>query len=69
VGSNPDGYTRIAWTRAMYNTTTSGPANYVLWSWRGYTDNTGATPLRYILPLHNSVISSSLGVLQNQYGY
>jgi hypothetical protein len=53
----------------MYNTTTSGPANYVLWSWRGYTDNTGATPLRYILPLHNSVISSSLGVLQNQYGY
>lgn len=68
-GDNPDGYTRISWTRSMYNTTTSGPADYILRQWRGYTDNTGASALRYILPLHNSVISNSLGVLQNQYGY
>jgi len=68
-GDNPDGYTRVSWTRSMYNTTTSGPADYILRQWRGYTDNTGVSPLRYILPLHNSVISNSLGVLQNQYGY
>ncbi len=69
VGDNPNGYLRISWTRSMYNTATSGPAAYVLQNWRGYTDNTGAAPLRYILPLHNSVVSTSLGVLQNQYGY
>ena len=69
VGSNPDGYTRVAWTRSMYNTTTNGPANSPLWTWRGYTDYTGATPVRYILPLHSSVITASLGTLQNQYGY
>lgn len=69
VGDNPTGWQRIAWTRNMYNTTTSGPAAYILQNWRGYTDNTGTTPLRYILPLHNSTVSSSLGTLQNQYGY
>ena len=69
IGSNPDGFLRVSWTRSMLNTTTNGPADYILRQWRGYTDNTGSAPLRYILPLHNSVISSSLGVLQNQYGY
>jgi hypothetical protein len=60
---------RLSWTRSMYNTTTNGPAAYILQQWRGYPDNSGTSPLRYILPLHNSTISSSLGVLQNQYGY
>lgn len=69
AGDNPTGYLRLSWTRSMYNTTTSGPAAYILQQWRGYTDNNGAAPLRYILPLHNSTVSSSLGVLQNQYGY
>jgi hypothetical protein len=69
VGDNPNGYLRLSWTRSMYNTTTSGPAAYILQQWRGYPDNTGATPLRYILPLHNSVVSSSQGSLENQYGY
>jgi hypothetical protein len=69
VGDNPDGYLRTSWTRSMYNTTTSGPADYILRNWRGYPDNSGSAPLRYILPIHNSVVSSSLGNLQNQYGY
>lgn len=68
-GDNPNGYLRTTWTRAMYNTTTSGPAAYILQNWRGYTDNSGVQPLRYILPLHNSTVSSSLGTLQQQYGY
>lgn len=69
VGDNPNGYIRLNWLRTMYNTTTNGPADYILRTWRGYTDNSGAAPVRYVLPLHNSVVSSSLGVLQNQYGY
>ncbi len=69
VGDNPNGYIRLNWLRTMYNTTTNGPADYILRTWRGYTDNSGTEPVRYILPLHNSVVSSSLGVLQNQYGY
>jgi hypothetical protein len=68
-GDNPNGYTRVAWTVSMYNATTAGPADYILREWRGYPDNTGTQPLRYILPLHNSVVSSSQGTLQNQYGY
>lgn len=69
TGDNPNGYIRVSWTRSMLNTTTNSPADYIVREWRGYPDNTGATPLRYILPLHNSVVSSSQGVLQNQYGY
>ncbi|HEX7902375.1 MAG TPA: RagB/SusD family nutrient uptake outer membrane protein [Chitinophagaceae bacterium] len=69
TGDNPSGYLRMNWTRAMYNTATSGPAAYILQEWRGYTDNAGTMPLRYILPLHNSTVSTSLGTLQQQYGY
>lgn len=57
------------WLVGLYNQTTKGPANYNLWQWRGYTDNTGNTPARYVLPLHNQIISASQGSLQNQYGY
>jgi starch-binding outer membrane protein, SusD/RagB family len=68
-GDNPDGYYRVSWMRSMYNTTTAGPADYILRQWRGYPDNSGNTPLRYILPLHSSVVTSSQGALENQYGY
>ena len=57
------------WLVSLYNSTTKGPANYNLWQWRGYTDNSGNMPAKYILPLHNQVISASQGSLQNQYGY
>ncbi|CAN5720603.1 RagB/SusD family nutrient uptake outer membrane protein [soil metagenome] len=66
VGDNPDGYTRAGWLTSLWNTTTNAPAAYIMQEWRGYQDG---TTLRYILPLHNSVVSSSQGVLQNQYGY
>lgn len=56
------------WNKAV-NPPVGGPANYNLWQWRGYTDNTGTTPVRYILPLHSSVITSSQGSLQNDFGY
>lgn len=67
-GDNPNGYTRVTWLRGLYNQTTLGPANYILNSWRGYKDETGNSPVPYILPLHSSVISSSNGTLKNE-GY
>jgi hypothetical protein len=60
---------KITWLRNLWNTTTNGPANYNLWQWRGYTDNSGNTPVRYVLPLHASVIANSQGSLKNEYGY
>ncbi|HUN02384.1 MAG TPA: RagB/SusD family nutrient uptake outer membrane protein [Niabella sp.] len=68
-GDNPKGYYRLTWLRSLYNTTTSGPADVLIRNWRGYPDNTGASPVRYVLPLHNSVLTASKGSLQNQYGY
>jgi starch-binding outer membrane protein, SusD/RagB family len=68
-GDNPTGYLRATWLRGLWNTTTNAPADYILREWRGYTDNTGNSPVRYILPIHNSIISSSQGALKNEYGY
>lgn len=69
-GDNPDGYIRVAWLRSLRNTTTNGPADFILRTWRGYKDNAGTDPVRYILPLHSSVITNSQGALKNDgYGY
>jgi starch-binding outer membrane protein, SusD/RagB family len=67
-GDNPTGYLRVSWTRAMLNTTTNAPADYVNWEWRGYPDNTGVAPVPYVLPIQTEIILSSLGVLDN-HGY
>jgi starch-binding outer membrane protein, SusD/RagB family len=69
VGDNPNGYLRATWLRSLWNTTTNAPADYILRQWRGYTDNTGATPVKYILPIHNSIIAASQGALKQEYGY
>jgi len=63
------GYTRVSWTRSLWNTTTNSAADYTLRQYRGYKDATGVAPVKYILPIHNSIITSSLGVLKNDYGY
>jgi starch-binding outer membrane protein, SusD/RagB family len=68
-GDNPNGWLRATWLRGLWNTTTNAPADYIVRQWRGYTDNTGITPLRYILPIHNSIIANSQGSLKNEYGY
>ncbi|MBC7901937.1 MAG: RagB/SusD family nutrient uptake outer membrane protein, partial [Gemmatimonadaceae bacterium] len=70
TGTVPAEYNmKITWLRTLWNTTTNGPANYNLWQWRGYIDNGGTTPARYVLLLHASVLTNSLGSLKNQYGY
>jgi hypothetical protein len=69
-GDNPNGYLRSTWLRGLYNITTNGPSDFSIRTWRGYSDNSGVAPLRYILPIHSSIITSSLGSLKNDgYGY
>ncbi|HEX6429037.1 MAG TPA: RagB/SusD family nutrient uptake outer membrane protein, partial [Niastella sp.] len=75
IGAVPAEYDiKVNWLVNLWNKNANGPnqggpANYNLWQWRGYTDNSGTTPVRYVLPLHNDVITSSQGSLQNEYGY
>lgn len=72
VGDNPNGYQRAAWLRntQLYNPTTSVAGDFIKNTWRGYADYTGLTPVRYVLPIHNSIVTSSLGVLDNNgYGF
>lgn len=69
-GDNPDGYIRVAWTRSLWNNTTSAPGDFIVRTWRGYADESGTAPVKYILPLHGSVITNSQGTLRNDgYGY
>jgi len=64
----PTGYLKANWLNALFDTKTSGPSNYILYSFRGYKDDTGEAPLRYIYPLHTSTVTASMGSLNN-YGY
>lgn len=69
IGDNPDGFIEQSWLKGLYDTKTEGPSTFILYSWRGYTDNSGSSPVRYILPLHSSTIASSNGTLANDYSY
>ncbi|MDF2189556.1 RagB/SusD family nutrient uptake outer membrane protein [Paraflavitalea sp. CAU 1676] len=70
-GDNPTGYLRFAWNRSLRNTTApGGPSDFIIRTWRGYKDESGVLPVRYILPLHGSVLTNSQGTLKNDgYGY
>jgi starch-binding outer membrane protein, SusD/RagB family len=72
TGDNPTGYIRHTWLGGnnLYNASTNTTANFILWSWRGYQDDSGLTPVRYILPIPASVVMNSQGVLKNEgYGF
>jgi len=57
------------WLISLYSTTNNGAADYILRQYRGY-DPTGNAPVRYLVPIHSSIISSSLGALDNSgYGF
>ncbi|MGV3510329.1 MAG: RagB/SusD family nutrient uptake outer membrane protein [Sphingobacteriaceae bacterium] len=72
IGDNPDGYLVTGWLDSgnLYDDGKSEPGSFIKNTWRGYADNTGLTPLRYIQPIHQEVVTSSLGVLNNDgYGF
>lgn len=73
IGDNPDGYETVRWltglSKQQYGEET-GPIDFVDIQWSGYTDNavTGDEPVPYILPIHQSIVNSSRGALDNN-GY
>ncbi|MFW0875169.1 hypothetical protein, partial [Rhodococcoides corynebacterioides] len=69
VGAVPAGYTAVNWLKSLWNTTTNLPSDYYILQYKGYTDMSGNTPLRYIYPIHATVILASQGSLKNEYGY
>jgi len=72
IGDNPDGYLQAGWLRStnLYDPSKSVPGSFITNTWRGYSDDTGLTPVRYIQPIHQDVITSSLGILNNDgYGF
>lgn len=64
----PTGYTTANWLLNLANADGTAPA-FITDMFNGYTDNTGVAPVRYILPIHQSVIEASLGNLKNYYNY
>ena len=64
----PTGYTTANWLLNLANSDGTAPA-FITDMFNGYTDNTGVAPVRYILPIHQSVIQASLGNLKNYYNY
>ena len=68
VSIPPAGYTTANWLMNLANADGSRPA-FITDMFAGYTDNAGTAPVRYILPIHQSVIAASLGNLQNFYNY
>jgi hypothetical protein len=64
----PAGYTTANWLLNLANADGTAPS-FITDMYNGYTDNTGTAPVRYILPIHQSVIAASLGNLQNYYNY
>lgn len=61
-------YTTANWLMNLAASDGSVPA-FINDLYAGYSDNTGTAPVRYILPIHQSVIAASLGNLQNYYNY
>ena len=59
-------YAKKNWALDLW---TSGgePANYTLYSWKGYTDETGELAVPYLLPIGNSTISTSKVLSNNGY--
>jgi len=68
IGDNPDGYETVGWLSGLWDEGTALPVDYMDIQWSGYTDPTGQAPVPYILPIHQSIINSSRGVLDNN-GY
>jgi hypothetical protein len=64
------GYTAASWLTNMVNSdSTFSSSDYINQAYQGYIDKTGNSPVRYILPIHQSVIDASLNSLQNYYNY
>jgi hypothetical protein len=68
ITTPPAEYTTANWLMNLAASDGSVPP-FITDMYAGYPDNTGVAPVRYILPIHQSVIAASLGNLQNYYNY
>ncbi len=68
IGDNPDGYETIRWLTGLWSEEEGIPIDYMDIQWSGYTDPTGQAPVPYILPIHQTIVNSSRGALDNN-GY
>lgn len=68
ITTPPAEYTTANWLMNLASSNGSVPP-FITDLYAGYTDNTGIAPVRYILPIHQSIIAASLGNLQNYYNY
>ena len=68
IGDNPDGYETVRWLTGLWDEEAGIPIDYMDIQWSGYTDPTGQAPVPYILPIHQTIVNSSRGKLDNN-GY
>ncbi|MFO7655559.1 MAG: RagB/SusD family nutrient uptake outer membrane protein [Bacteroidales bacterium] len=61
--NTPAGYTLKDWLKALV--VAGVPDSRITTNWRGYTDDAGIEPVRYIYPLPQAVIINSNGALKN----
>jgi starch-binding outer membrane protein, SusD/RagB family len=57
-------YHKLSWLSSLA-ATDSTASTYVTYMYRGYTDETGASAVPYLLPINETTISASNGVLSN----
>ncbi|MCC8188312.1 MAG: RagB/SusD family nutrient uptake outer membrane protein [Bacteroides sp.] len=81
--TNSGAYVKLNWTSSLMQTVKDEegedikdadgnkiyePADYINWTYRGYTGTTGNEPVPYLLPIPYSIVVASNGVLSND-GY
>lgn len=72
---NEDAYVRTNWTKSLFKKVTDEAgeyyeeADYTVRSWRGYKDETGLSPVPYLLPIPTQTISSSEVLTNDGYGH
>lgn len=73
---NADAYAKVNWAKELYKKiedaknkeVTYESANYTVYSWRGYKDETGVAAVPYLLPIGAQTVSDSQHLTNEGYG-
>jgi len=65
--SGEGAYAQKNWALDLYKSS-NAPADYTTISWRGYLDETGMSPVPYLLPIGNATVSASKVLNNDGYG-
>lgn len=77
LANNPGKYAYVNWTSALYKKVTDKetgevtyePADFINYSWRGYTDQSGIGAVPYLLPIGTTTVSNSVWLNNDGYGH